>query len=267
MIYALLLGCAMGSPRFGEAPMEWTLEHESIGARGLESSWSLETKFSAPLLVREGNVVALTGSYEESYLNTDWDFTELKEQSLGIFSVTKVRQDWRIMTQTRVNSALAGDAKFSGGLSYRGMYGAWYNFNDRFSFGLGAGMVDDIDGRFSWFPLVFLDWEMMSGLTLTTRPTPGTRFGPGVSLMYEAAEDWVVYTGWRAVARDYYIREGDLLRVEANRVFVTLQHFLSEEFSLSVTAGMGLGGQVRRFRYEEGVSTSYFGGISADYRF
>ncbi len=243
-----LLACSLSEARFGESPFSLNSEAEFLSSESQAldvSLWRVGGTVGAPLYVNDGQVIALSASYERTHLSWDDEqiayFDTLEEMKLSVFTLHTL-SDWKVLTISSINSIAEEGVSVQRALSYSGIYGGWYDAWETLKLGLGIGYSTQHDEATSIFPILFLDWEFMENWTITTRPTPGTRFGPGVSVMYEQSEQLKWFLGARYLNEEYLLKDGDTFSYEATRFFMTAKYFLTEQLSLSGTAGVNIGG-------------------------
>lgn len=271
--YALLTLISLALPclgRFGEAPYSLTLEGETLPLeRGEEITvGSAELRVSIPLFIKNGNVSAFTLSHEQLYLDSGdlLPFEQLTESRIGLFTLTHLWEHWRAITITNLSSSREDGVSLEDALTVSGIYGVWFTGWKNLLIGPGVGFSTELEDGASFFPLIFLDWEFSSGWHLTTRPTPGTRFGPGLSLTYQPESRWAVYAGARYLSREYQLEEG-IYDFQTTRLFSSLQYDLNENLTLSGTVGVNLGGELEINGLRRDLDTGFFGGIDLSWQF
>jgi len=84
----------------------------------------------------------------------------------------------------------------STGTVYGGAVGFVHSFSSDFTFGLGAGVIEQALDDVRWFPVFVLNWEIGHNLTLTSDIS--TRFGgrTGVELVWEPNKKWTLGAGY-----------------------------------------------------------------------
>lgn len=86
-------------------------------------------------------------------------------------------------------------ASLQDGLIGGGMIGFAHGYSDTLTFGLGGGVVTQLEDDLRFFPVIVLDWKLSDQLRLTTDLT--TRFGSrsGAELVWTPRDDWELGIG------------------------------------------------------------------------
>jgi len=267
----IALGISLSHARFGEAPLSLTLEHDELSTAGGEdiSVFSSGLRAGVPLSTENGNIIALTASYNRLFY--DWDtnapFDQLSEGRIGLFTLSGLKDDWRFMSITSLSYNAEEGISPDKALTLSGIYGTWYSGWENLILGGGIGVSTKLDDKTSFFPLILLDWEFYNQWHITTRPTPGTRFGPGASFLYDSDSNWNLYFGARYVSQEYELRDSSTYEYKTVRLFSTLQYGLSERLYLSATLGYNLSGEIELDGTTTDLEASLFTGLDLSWDF
>ena len=272
-ISVLLSSVQVTYGRFGEAPFSLSLENDKLDFQNNALSadvLAVRGNFSVPLSVKRSQIVAVTSSYESLFYQWKGDspgFNRLSQGRLGLFSLNTLPRKWRAMTLTNLQFNTSEGVNPDDGLTLGGIYGAWYEGWDKLLLGGGFGFSTNLNDATSFFPLIFVDWEFKKNWRLTTRPTPGTRFGPGVSLMYQPETKWSTFCGIRYVNQEYELEGGNIYSYSTTRLFTTLVYSATENVMLSFTLGLNLGGEVEIEGENYDLETTPFVGSNVSWVF
>lgn len=266
----LLSSLLAAQARFGESPFSLTTEWGSVSpeAGAGFDIWSSEFTISAPLHTSQACIAAITTSYEHNRINGGaLGFDSLDSGRIGVFSLSRPVTDWRLMAQTNLSYHIAEGARIDDALTVSGIYGTWFEGWDKLLLGGGFGFSTQISDSTSFFPILFLDWEFTDHWHLTTRPTPGTRFGPGLSVYSQLSDQWALYLGARYVSDQYLLESDSTYEYSATRLFATLEHRLNDNLSITATIGASLGGSLEINEIEQDLDNGAFGGIALSWSF
>ncbi len=259
--------------RFGESPFSLSLENENLNFEdsSLKANvFSVRANVSAPLSTSKKNILALTASYESLFYQ--WQgatqpFDRVTQGRLGLFSLNRLPRKWRAMTLTNLQTNIVEGVAAERGLTVGGIYGAWYEGWDSLLIGGGLGFSSDLNDKTSFFPLLFIDWEFYENWHLTTRPTPGTRFGPGLSLMYEHDDQISAFCGVRYINQEYEMGNDRTYNYSTTRLFSTLVYSTSRHLVVSGTLGINLGGETTIGDQQYDLGASLFVGSDISWIF
>lgn len=266
---ALIFSLIPSQARFGEAPFSLVLESDTLAQSSGDDVQvtSAKLRVSAPLSISKGNIISLTGSHEEFLYDSEvFDFSRLTETRLGVFTLTQLTENWRLMSISNIQASMAEGVNIGDSLTFNGIYGAWYSGWDKLIIGPGFGFSTGLDDGTSLFPIILFDWEFMEDFHLTTRPTPGTRFGPGLSLAYFPEQNWALYLGARYVNQQFQLKDSTF-SFSATRLFTTLEYKLTDNLSLGGTVGMNVNGEIEISNEDHDLDSSFFGGVAASWQF
>lgn len=257
-LLALSLACSpLAAAQVTPAPFavggeyQWEADLEDSGSF---SRTMARARISAPLYRSEETVAALSFGYQfESFdfsgLSTDpWD--ELHRLRLGLVLKSDLVNDWSWLALSWMGADVEPGSDWGESITFGGVGGVWYEFSDRLSLGLGAGISSRLEDDPSIFPILILDWKLSPCLTLTTIPPEGFRVGPGVSLRWDLREDLDL-----ALIYQY---QGDQQRLDENsaaspdgigefrqsRVALSATKRFGDAFSLTGHAGVAFGGEL-----------------------
>ena len=241
-----LMSWSISYGQFIESPYSLSTEGNVISPeRGSDIQvLSTELRVAVPLVLKDNLIVAASLSYEQQFFEGGYFVDDLSEFGFTLFSRWKFKKDWATLTIASIASSYEAGGDFSEALNYTGLAGLRYRGIDKLTIGGGFGFTLDIDDDFSLFPILLLDWQFSDKWSLTTAPTPGSRFGPGLSLEYEHNDRLAFYLGTRYVSDEYLLGDGEIYSYDTVRAFVTGQYRFSNGFSLNATAGMNLWGEV-----------------------
>lgn len=251
------------------APYSISTEFEQLSTSGGDTTDLITTRYigTIPIKIKDKSIIAIRGSYEQ--LDFDWDgpFDRLREGRIGLFSLIEIKEDWKLLTLNNVQFRADEDATIGDSLSFAGIYGIWKEYSDTLTIGGGLGVVSQLDEPNSIFPILLVDWEFSRHWHLTTRPVPGTRFGPGLSAYYEPNSNWSVFLGARYISTDYQLGDGSVFKYNTARVSATHQYQFTNNVITSITCGVNLGGQIELQGEEVNLDPSIFLGLDLSYKF
>lgn len=270
-LFFLVVGIFSAQARFAEAPFSLTLELDNLSPeQGADIDiFSTELRASVPISIDDGNIIALTTFYQRLFYNSNGNipFEQLSAGRVGIFTLTEINSDWDLLTLSNLRFAIEDGVSASDALTFTGLYGAWYGGWKNLLIGGGLGVVTRLDEATGIFPLIFLDWEFYDKWHITTRPTPGTRFGPGISFFYESDERWEVFFGARYISQEYQLKNDTTYEYNTARLFTTLQYALNENLFLSTTLGVNLAGEIEFDEVSTDLDPSIFTGLDLSWQF
>jgi len=235
------------SAQLREAPYSLSLEWNQLvtPTETLSDSLITDLRVSAPLLRNDRLVSALSLSHQRQHYDGDMGFDTLVGSGTSLFILYEFTPGWRLMALNSVRSQHEEGASFSEALTYSGIQGVWREFESGLLLGAGFGYATGITDDTSFFPVLFIDWEFAPHWTLTTRPTPGTRFGPGASLHYAHSDQINLYLGGRYLSQSFLLKDDHEYEYSTTRLFATLQYTYTNNLSLSATVGYNLSGEIR----------------------
>jgi len=266
-----LLICAIVSPLsavdFTKNSVALTYERQQLDLDGGASidSDAYQVSLRKPLLVSRQNIVTLSGFHETTVFDGELD--QLSENRLSLFSLNRLSRQWSVVSVTNLIQASAEGADLGGSVKFSGIYAAGYSKSRDLTMGFGLGLANQFDDSFSIFPVVLLDWKFAEDWKLTTYPTPGTRFGPGLSVKYDEYEYWSLYAGVRYLSREYRLENDGRYEFSTSRLFGTLEYELEEDMILSTTVGYNFGGEIENDGEEISLDPAPFVGLDLTWRF
>jgi hypothetical protein len=83
-------------------------------------------------------------------------------------------------------------ASLSDGQTWGVLAGVSWDISDRLRLGPGIGWFSKLEESDSVIPIVLIDWEISERWSLTTGELFGATRGPGLSLNWQASEDWQI---------------------------------------------------------------------------
>jgi hypothetical protein len=105
--------------------------------------------------------------------------------NLQIFLAPSLRFDWENGTD------------MTDGLTAGGIVGASWRVTENFAIGPGLGISSGLEEGLDVFPILLLDWEFVENLSLKTGSGSGASRGPGLTLDWQASDDWSFGVGAR----------------------------------------------------------------------
>ncbi|MDP0491480.1 MAG: DUF6268 family outer membrane beta-barrel protein, partial [Verrucomicrobiota bacterium JB023] len=218
------------------------------------SESTIRARVSAPLYLGENQVLGLSASTRWSFPDFGGSAPELWEDyqrtSLSLFSRTKFNDRWSLLLAPFVTFAGETDADFEDSLTYSGIGGAYYQFSDDLSLGLGLGAFGQLEDDTVIVPLLLLDWTFAEDWRLTTAPTAGFPVQASVTLEYAPSETWTYALTARTggnrfrLADDSPTSGGGVGEFDTSRIAAALTYEPREHFALTLHAGWTFAGQL-----------------------
>jgi len=259
------------SAQLAESPYSFNVELNTIAPEsgGDVNALVVEVKAGFPIHYGEKIKSAANISHERQLFDTGLGFDHLIDTQATLFTGYDFNENWRLVSVSslRVSHEEGVDALDS--VTFGGIYGAWYTGYKGLLIGGGFGYTSRLDDDFDFFPILLIDWTISDEWTLTTRPTPGTRFGPGASLLYQPNEKVGVFFGGLYLSEEFLLSDEEIFRYETFRVFTTAQYRFKNNFSINATIGLNLFGEIE-FEEEgrvEDLDTSLFGALNVSWDF
>lgn len=245
-----LLAASVGYSQFKPELFFFRAEYDAeseIQDLGESSSRSVQLRASVPLLRQDNALLAASVGYDleevEGSLNSggEFPFDSLETISLGVTGKWDVNDDWTILSINTIRSERDEGVDFGSSIRFSGIYGAWKNYSDTFSIGLGVGVSTRFEDSPSVFPVILLNWEFADKWALTTGPTPGVNMAAGVAVEYRHHEKWNFYAGTRFLSNQFRIEGDEIFEDDRVFCFLTSQYRIDDNLSFSATLGLNLG--------------------------
>ena len=221
-------------------------------------------------VARGGVVPAVTFNFDQrlsltvkfSYLIDAYDFsgsgafTSIRPwdniHSLGLGADVRwhMNDQWTIYGGPTVKMSAESGANFDEALFGGGYLGFSYRFSDQLLIGPGIGLLSEIEGDVDVIPILFVDWEPITNVTLRTgRGLAATR-GPGLELAWAFTEHWEAgiagrFDKLRFRLDDTGTGSNGVGEDKSFTLAATLDYSPSPKMQLSLAAGVILGGQLR----------------------
>jgi outer membrane receptor protein involved in Fe transport len=156
---------------------------------------------------------------------------------------------WTIFAIPSLRFAAETGADLDDGLTGGAIAGASYRVNDRLSIGPGLGVFSDLEDSASVFPVLLLDWRITDTLSLRTGRGLGASRGPGLSLVWDFAEDWSLAIGGRFERFRFRLDDSGVApdgvgEDESIPLFCGVTWTMSEQAEVSVIGGVSVAGEL-----------------------
>jgi len=257
--------------QFAESPISLSAEFNTIKPQSGKkiSVTSTEIRLGFPLVLKPGLIIAANASHERHFYDSDIGFNELLSTKASLFALYDINSQWRAMGISTLSTDHESGVNIGDAIQFSGIYGTWYSGFENILIGGGFGVSTGIDNNLSGFPIIILDWQFAEKFTLTTRPTPGTRFGPGVSLLYKHSDPIALFLGARYINEEYLLMNEDVYSHDTARAFATLQYQFSNNVSVNTTLGLNFAGSIEleNTNSKTDLDPSVFGAINVSWDF
>jgi hypothetical protein len=286
ILLSLLASSVAASAQYRAAPFAIGGEHQFSTDVDDGSSFSRSTarlRAGAPLFQNSSTSIGLT----TGYVFEDYDFddaavepwSELHRARLGLVATSEVGDRWSYLIAPYASANFESGADFGESLTYGGLAAAWYRFNDNFSFGLGAGVASELEDDVFAFPLVVLSWNINDCVTLSTFPSEGFRYRPGINLSWDVREDLTLGFVYQYQSDQHRLNEDSLAAADGvgefrqHRLSLAATYRFTDNLGLTAHAGVGLAGELEvqdadgDTVAEEDFDPSLILGVEAAYRF
>lgn len=131
-----------------------------------------------------------------------------------------------------------------------GFAGFSYRFSDRLTIGPGIGIFSQLEDSTSVFPILIISWKITDRLSLDTGSGMAASRGPGLSLNWEASDQWELHFGGRyeklrfRLDKDGPTPEG--IGEDSSFPLITgATYNYNRNTRISLVAGVELGGELR----------------------
>ena len=157
---------------------------------------------------------------------------------------------WLILALPTVRTTVEEGADLSDGVTWSVLGGAIYKANDRLSIGPGVGVVGELEDATSVFPILLVEWQITSTLSLKTGEGLGATQGPGLFLEWDPAGCWIFsfggrYERLRFRLDDHGVAPKGIGQETSFPLVVAARYDFSERFHASATLGVNFFGSVR----------------------
>jgi hypothetical protein len=109
---------------------------------------------------------------------------------VGIFTRWALDDRWMVIGGPSIRSYGEAGGDLEDALTSAFFGGATYKFSDRLTLGPGVGLVEQLHDDVSFFPVVFVNWNITERLSLETGGGLAATGGPGLSLNYTFSRNW-----------------------------------------------------------------------------
>ncbi len=271
LLYGIALFPTLAFSQFAESPFSLSLESNTIKPKGADdaSVVAAEVRLGLPIMRQPDLLIAASISHERYFYDGAFSFDELLSTKASLFALYDINQDWRFMAISTVSSDHEAGMDIGDAINFSGIYGSWYSGFENLLIGGGVGLSSGVDEEVNVFPILIIDWEFAENFTLTTRPSPGTRFGPGVSLLYEYSDQLAFFFGARYISEEYLLRDDDIYSYSTARAFSTAQYSFTNNFSVNATIGLNFAGKIEfeSSELETDLDSSIFGALNVSWNF
>ena len=123
--------------------------------------------------------------------------TKLKNlQSFGLATriIYTINQDWRLVVIPSIEASKESDADLEDSLIYGGIFSAGYRVSPDLMIGTGFGIFSRLE-EVSYFPVVFINWEITDRLRLSNPFNSGPTSPAGLELSYTFHKSWEIACG------------------------------------------------------------------------
>jgi hypothetical protein len=110
--------------------------------------------------------------------------------SLPIYIKSGTRSEVFIIPSLRYNAE--SGASLSDGQSWGALAGVAWNVSDRLRIGPGVGWFSSLAGSDTFIPVLLVDWQFAERWSLTTGEGFGATQGPGLTVNWQASDDWQI---------------------------------------------------------------------------
>lgn len=157
--------------------------------------------------------------------------------TLQVFAAPSVQFDWE------------SGADMSDSVTAGAFVGVGWRVSDRLFIGPGAGVFSGLEQDTTAFPVLLLDWKITDNLALRTGSGLGASRGPGLSLEWQASQDWTLGLGTRYEEVRFRLDDtgpapGGVGEDRAAPIFLTANWANSERASLTAVAGVETAGRL-----------------------
>lgn len=144
------------------------------------------------------------------------------------------------------------DASLSDGQTWGLLAGVSWDINDRLSLGPGIGWFSNIEDSDTVIPILLVDWEISDRWSLTTGELFGASRGPGLSLNWQASDDWQFGLTARYESVQFRLDDtgpapGGVGEDESIPVVIGARWEPNPLFRASIFAGVQTGGKLRLY--------------------
>ena len=158
-------------------------------------------------------------------------------REMQVFATPSLRFDWE------------DGSEMSEGATAGAILGVGWQVSETLFIGPGAGVFSGLEESVDAFPILLLDWDITESLALRTGSGLGASRGPGLTLEWQAAEDWSFgigarYEKVRFRLDDNGIAPGGVGEDRALPVFLTASWAPSPAVNLTAIAGWETEGQL-----------------------
>ncbi len=232
----------------------------------------------------------LSVSFSFGYSYDNYDFSgdgaltsldpwgEINGVRFSAFVRYSLNRQWTIFGGPTIRSAVERGAIFSDGLTGGGFVGALYRFSDKLAIGPGVGVLTQIEDNPTVFPVLLVDWSITETLSLRTGQGLGASRGPGVSLVWEFADQWELAVGGRYEWQRFRLDDGGPIpsgvgQEQSLPFFAAITWKISPDATLSVLGGVNFLGNLRLENKngdritDEDYDPAPFAGVSLRLRF
>jgi hypothetical protein len=157
-----------------------------------------------------------------------WD--EIQTFRISMPILLDLSEKWRMFATPILRLTAEDAADWDDGFTGGGIIGFSYRITDRLRIGPGVGVVSELEGNPSVFPVILVDWKVTDRLRLETGRSLGANQGPGLLASYTLLPWLEASLGFRY--------EKLRFRLESN---TTAQGGIGEDRGFPVLAGLQIG--------------------------
>ena len=166
--------------------------------------------------------------------------------SLGAPMRRGIGENWSAFLLPSVQSSGESGSDFGDTITGGVLTGFAYRFGERLTIGPGVGVVSELEDSASIFPVLIVDWKITDTLSLETGRGLGASMGPGLTLNYQANDQWSFSVGGRYEKvrfrlDDEGIAPGGIGEDSSFPLFAGFTYSYSPEIKLSLVGGVEFG--------------------------
>ncbi|MEL7012529.1 MAG: hypothetical protein AAFO72_04530 [Pseudomonadota bacterium] len=190
------------------------------------------------------------GYSDYSFSSTSFrPWSEVNDLSFSIPIRWAVSPDFQVFASPSVRFDWESGADMEDGFTAGAIVGAGWRVNENLFIGPGAGVFSGLEEGTNVFPVLILNWQIADSLSLRTGSGLGASRGPGLSLEWDASQDWSFglgarYEEVRFKLDDQGIAPGGVGEDRAVPIFLTANWEGSENASLTAIAGVETAGRL-----------------------
>ena len=143
----------------------------------------------------------------------------LQSFGLGTRIMYKINEDWRLIVIPSIEASKESDADLEDSLIYGGIFSAGYRVSPDLMIGTGFGIFSRLE-EVSYFPIVFINWEITDRLRLSNPFSGGPTSPAGLELSYTFNKSWEIacgcgYRSYRFRLKDEGVASNGILQEKA----------------------------------------------------